>query len=261
MKLRKKLLLIFLVFLVLITLVIIISKDNKEDKNVVRFGYAYNIGQLPGVIGVEKGFFSQQGLEINSLILEGGKDITEAMLAGEIDFGLASSGGIIPAAVISDDIKIVATTSWWGGRKRLMIRKDLKIDNFPELINKKIAVRIGGTQYKNLLKLIDKSDLTKDDFKILNMKNSDAMVVLQIGDIDAYLCGEPDCAIIEYKGIGYELLNFDKTEIDPNFLMVRKQFMEENPDLVVRFLKGWINYQKFINSNFSDVAISFNPFI
>ncbi len=250
----KKKIKIFLITGILLIMLIIISVKTieKKEQPSINFGYAYNIGMLPGIVGVERNLFEKQGLKVNPRILTGGKEVVEAMIAGDIDFGLASSGNIIPAASKTDDIKIIATTSWGGGRKRLMIRKDLLINNFSELKSKKIAVKIGGTNYKNLLKLIELSNTNIKDFRIMNMKDDDAMVALQTKDIDAFLCGEPYCATMEYKDVAYELLNFDKTEKDPNFLLIRKDFMEKNPELVIEFLKAWIESVDFVNNNIDE---------
>src|SRR3989344_9406148 len=251
MKLNKKLLLLFLLILIIILLIFLKENDSNKE-NVVNFGYSYNSGQIPGLIGVEKSFFKNNGLEIKSVILKGGKEVIEAMLAREIDIGLSSSSNIIPASSKTDKIIIIASTSYGGGRKRLMIREDLEITNFNDLKNKKIAVRVASTQYKNLLKLIEEYNLTKSDFQILNMKGEDAIFALKTKDVDSYLCGEPDCATIEYNKIGYELLNFDKKETDPNFLIVRREFLENNPNLVIKFVKGWSDTIEYVNNNLEE---------
>lgn len=251
MKEKLKLLIVFVgVLLVLDVVFFITLLDRGEEQTVVRFGYAYNAGQLPAVVGIEKGFFSQRGINVKSRIMAGGKDTVEALVVGELDIGLASAGNIIPAVAQNADIYIIASASWGGGRKRVMVRKDLDVKGFSELRGRKIAIRHGSTNYKNFLKLINALNLTIGDFKILNMKTEDSMVALQLGEIDGLFCGEPDCAVIEYTGIGYELLNFDSSEVDPGFLVVNGKFLKEHPGLIMRFLEGWLESVDFVNNYF-----------
>lgn len=228
------------------------SSVEESPDTIIRFGYAYNAGQIPGLIAEENGMIADPGISVEFRLLNGGKDIVEALLADELDVGLSSTGNVIPAAAKTDDIVIIAATSYGGGRKRIMVREDLSISEFKELKGKKIAVRIGGTQHKNLLKIVQLNSMSIDDFDILNMKSADALVALQTGDIDAYVCGEPDCATIQFKNIGNELMNFEEISVDPNVVIASKEFAQAHPDEIVAFLRGWIKSIEYTNDNLVD---------
>lgn len=239
-------------FLVLIATTLLFSGclDEPRDPRTVRFGYKPTPGQLAGVIVVKQGFLAEQNIKVQEVILSSGSKIIEASIANDVDIGLASSTHIISAYTEGAEIVVLAGSSYGGGRKRLMVRSDLQANSVSDLVGKKVAIPTGGLTFKDFLKLLELNGLEESQFEIIKLdKSGDLAPALAGNQVDAVVCPEPNCAIIETEGIGWELANFEEISLDPNNVFARKSFVEENPELVKKFLRAWLKAESFIEGN------------
>src|SRR3989338_8460664 len=120
----------------------VISKPS-SDKIVLawsRFGLAF----APVVIAKEKGFWTEQGLDVDVVPFTSGKDALDAVIAGKADASTNADTPIVFAALGGEDrfaiVSGVAKTKSW-----VVANKDSGISNESDLKGKKLATRLGTT--------------------------------------------------------------------------------------------------------------------
>src|SRR3989344_9462314 len=90
MKLIKKYAIILITFLIIVGVLILLipnnhdSQSNEVDNN-IRIGYKTHVGFLPLFVAIDKGYFDEQGLEVELIEFESTDLMVQALLSGEID--------------------------------------------------------------------------------------------------------------------------------------------------------------------------------
>lgn len=149
---------------------------------------------------------------------------------------------IAPLAVVlrqqGADVKIV----YIGNRHEstLVTRKDLHIKDLQGLAGKTVAVpmRFSGHNL-SLLRLMEENNM-RGEINIVELNPPDMASALASGSLDAYYVGEP-FAVQTLKNGNSELL-FNVEEVWPSFIcnlvLVKQSLIEEDPDLVQKFVSG-----------------------
>lgn len=221
------------------------GKDKAESAQ-VNIGYFNNVthaqalymkaeGALENALGEEK--------EVTWTAFNAGPAEVEALFAEDIDIGYIGPVPAINANVKSDGDVVILSGATKGGAV-LITRKDAGITSVADLAGKNVAIpQIGNTQHLCLLNLLKENGLKPvtegGDVTISAVSNADVANTMERGDIDAALVPEPWGATLMENGA--ELL-LDYNEImggdyDVAVVVVRKEFLEENPDVVAKFLE------------------------
>ena len=113
-----------------------------------------------------------------------------------------------------------------------------------DLSGKVVAIpQIGNTQHLSLLQLLSDNGMKPasegGDVTVSAVENADVANMMERGDIDAALVPEPWGATLLEKGAEL-LMDYDdiymQGQYDVAVVVVRKEFMEANPELVEKFL-------------------------
>lgn len=124
-------------------------------------------------------------------------------------------------------------------------RKGAGIRSVGDLAGKSVAIpQTGNTQHLSLLKLLKDNDLKPvtdgGNVTVNAVANADVANTMQRGDIDAALVPEPWGATLLEQGaemvLDYRQIYLDG-KYDVAVVVVRKEFMENNPELVAKFLE------------------------
>jgi NitT/TauT family transport system substrate-binding protein len=163
----------------------------------------------PIVVAVERGFFKQEGLDVEYVPFRGGPDLAKAVIAGEIL--LAATGGtdILVFREAGMPIKMVATHTE-GNHFTLNVATD--IQQVGELKGKAIGVtRAGATTWIFARMLARQQGWDADrDVKIVGLGGLDAqLAALARREIHAYVWGDGG-AVTELQGKSKVLMRLDK---------------------------------------------------
>ena len=208
-------------------------------------------------IGIEKGYFKEQGLELKLENFKTAGDQIPLLATGKLDIG----GGAVNAGLfnaISRDIpmKIVAEKgSAFPGRSAsaLVIRKDLvdsgQFKDYADLKGKTIAVSsTDSAPHIELLKALEKGKLKESDVKIITMGFPDMNTAFANKAIDAAMFQEPLTSQAIEKGLIVRWK--ESADLYPNHtvgvVLYSPKFMSEHPDAakkyMVAYLKGVRDY-------------------
>jgi len=196
-------------------------------------------GPRPWVIGKAKGMFEKgMGVKIKWLQWPSGAAAISALGANEVDITRLGSSPTVAAIARGVDIYQIAISGAIARSERLIGRKN--IPNVAALEGKKIGYPPGSTAHYTLLAAMKVYNVNVAKTKLLSLKPSEMLAAWKRGDIDAAYVWGPFSHQMEGEG-GHELLATKDLRKDGyyawNDYVVRKEFADKHPDLIVKFLK------------------------
>jgi len=227
----------------------------------VHLGYFPNITHAIALVGVARGTF-QQALGLDKLdaskTFNAGPALIEALLAGDIDIGYVGPNPAINGYVKShgEALRIIAGAS--SGGALFIVRPDAHIQTPQDLNGKKLATpQKGGTQDVSLRHYLQQHGLKSTDqggnVQIIPTDNPNIVTEFKTGQIDGAWVPEPWASrlVLEAKGsvfVDERTLWPDKKFVTTN-VVVRKDFLDQHPDAVKKFLQAHVETVQYINSS------------
>lgn len=259
MKNLKKTGILFVMLMVLASM----SGCGKSDEKAttVNMGYFNNITHTQALLMKAEGKLESsfgEDITVKWNAFNAGPAEVEALFSGAIDIGYIGPVPAINANVKSNGDVVILSSATKGGAV-LVGRKGSGIKDVKDLSGKVVAIpQIGNTQHLSLLQLLSDNGLKPasegGDVTVSAVENADVANMMERGDIDAALVPEPWGATL--LGQGAELLmDYDdiymQGQYDVAVVVVRKEFMEANPELVEKFLKEHEAATKKVNEDTS----------
>jgi NitT/TauT family transport system substrate-binding protein len=170
----------------------------------VRIAYLQNdIHQLPCWVALEKGFFKKEGVKVEVAgIFKAGPELMSAFAAGALDMGYV---GVAPAttAVANKTARVVVLAQVNTEGSAIVVKKDGKVQNIPELVGKIAAVPGHATVQDSLFRrALLKFKTEPDQVKIMVLKPPEMIGALRTDQIDAFIAWEPYPAKAVTMGVG-----------------------------------------------------------
>jgi len=199
----------------------------------------YLVGfHAPIYLGKEKGFFSDQGIDLT--INEGRGSGVAAKVVGAKDdlFGVCDAGTMILSATKGIPIKAVMSpmnVSPFG----VISRADANIRTAKDLEGKRLAVTAGDSLTQLFPAVVTANDLDDSKIEMIFVDPASKVVSVLEKKADALL-GSADAQFfqIEAKGVKASALNFADIGVNTVGLSIiaHEDTIEEQPDLVRRFV-------------------------
>lgn len=168
---------------------------------------------LPLYLALEKGYFTEVGIDVERVKFEAPNQLIDAILSGQVDF--TSPSGAMGITGIADfknpgKIKIYAAA---GGdlvvsNDSLLVPMDSQISVVEELAGKKLGV-LPGIQWRTIATqlLANHGLIAGGDVVLVELAPGLQAPALASGEIDALLATEPMPTIVREKGIGKEIIH------------------------------------------------------
>ena len=229
----------------------------------VTMGYVPASIFAPIFVAKEKGYFAEQGIDMNLEPLPGGSDMVLLTASGDFDAGIGGTGPAFFNAVASGlPIKVIAPGHQEGSpvATPLMISKancdSGAIKSVADLKGKKVSVNARGATEYWLAQALGTAGLTLDDIQLETPAFPDAVVALQSGAIDAAMVGEPLATKAEQDGIAVRLLSdFPVQNIQPTMIFANQKWLDENPQLATGLVTAYLKAARDLtNGGFDDPA-------
>ncbi|MDR0358137.1 MAG: ABC transporter substrate-binding protein [bacterium] len=171
-----------------------------------------NVGVLPIAdvapiyLGVQKGFFKQQNLNLKLQTMQGGAAVASSVLGGSLDFGFAAAVNLILAKDQGLPVKIVANgnnaekagPAPWSA---IMVSADSPIKTVADLKGKTIAANaLKGVNELGTDGIAEKANVDVKTLKITAVDFPDMPAALDQKRVDAVGAPEPFLSAIKAKG-------------------------------------------------------------
>lgn len=232
----------------------------------------HSVFYAPQYAAITKGFFEEEGIEVDLIDAQGADKTMAALISGEADIGLMG-----PEASIyvynqgSDDyaINFAQLTKRDGS---FIVSRD-KIDNFTykDLEGKEIlGGRAGGVPLMTLEYLLKNEGLTIGEDTSLGQVNVRTDVQFGVmagafaaGEGDFTTAFEPTATQLVKEGNGYIVASVgqDAGEIPFTCYSATKSYMKDNSDLIQRFTNALYKGQQWVQSaSPEEIAEAMQPF-
>lgn len=231
------------------------AADQAGDRLRVGKAVVENIGFIPLDVGMEYGTFAKQGLAIDELNFAGGAKIAQAMTAGAVDISLSAGPDMAFVAKGAPEIAI-ASIAESPSFMAYVVGAQSQAHGIDDLKGKKVGITSPGSLTDWLAKDLNRAKGWSGD--------NDRVTGVAIGGstpatVSALKTGEVEASIVA-RQLGYQLeeqqqgrLLFDCAQyvgaIELYTIFANTTLTEQKPDLVRRFLKGWLDAIAFMKSH------------
>jgi NitT/TauT family transport system substrate-binding protein len=209
-----------------------------------------------------KGYFAQEGLDVNYAVGRGGVDVAKQVGAGNAPVGGIVADGPIVVRQNGVPIKIVAV---FGGRgfMQLVVRADAGIEKPADLKGKTISVMsYQDTTYYALLGLLASVGLSQDDVNIQSAGPTGVWEFVATGK-SVGMAGVPDwIPPIEAAGVKVKIMPTE--QYFPHMAQgigASDQIIKEKPELVRKVVHAALHGMKDVMDNPDQAATDFVKFV
>jgi NitT/TauT family transport system substrate-binding protein len=202
----------------------------------VRIAYvSRSILDMPYVIARDRGFFREEGLEVEFIFMKAIQTV-QAMLAGGVDFGTAT-GTAISAAVNGAEVRVVFALTDKPSFDMIALPN---ITHVQQMRGKKLGISAPGSLTEILARqilLVNKIPL--DQVTMLPLGTSDVTyIALKAGTIDATMLQVPQNFVAQEEGYRKIAAGADVYRAVQGGLTTTKPVIAERPEVVTRVIRA-----------------------
>jgi NitT/TauT family transport system substrate-binding protein len=223
-----------------------ISNQVSSPENRIRVGYIPIADCAQLYVGIEKGFFKEEGLDIELVSLAGGAKIIEALATGSIDIGFSNVISLILAR--ASGLRVVAIS---GGpiedenhkEHAILVRKDSPIRLPKDLDGKTIAINTRKNIDELFLRIyLEKNGVNPDKVKLVEIPFPNMESVLISGEVDAVASIEPYVTFALLHG-QVKVLDYNYIAIEPvveiSAYVASEDWLERNKKIADKFISAF----------------------
>lgn len=220
------------------------SADSKEAANYDGLTVTLGVQGSGGLLGKareEKWFeeeFEKLGVKVEWAEFQSGPPMTEAMASNRLDF--AGLGNMPIVAAQAADIPFTVISQLLVGKNNvaIIVPADSKLQAVTDLKGKKIAVAKGSNAYNFLYRGLETSGVKASDVEVIQLQPDEAQPAFETGSVDAWATWDPYITLNTLTGKGKVLTDGEQLGVlSPSFQIVRSEFAEKYPELVILYLK------------------------
>lgn len=239
------------VFLVLSSLFLIAS-GAAEAQTLVRMGVAQSsIGTLPFLAAEERGFFADEGIEVETFQFRGGAPTVQALASGSIDMCVCAGDHAVRLSHRGLSAKIVAGLTERHGYAMLALA-DSDVSGLEDLRGGTLGITSPGSLTDNSARSV-LSELGLDPDRDVRFASIGVGIpmkaALDTGSIDVGMFTTPDVQAVMAEGdykIVYDFRGWDYSALD---LVALDRYLNANADTARAFLRAVIRAQNLLHSD------------
>jgi NitT/TauT family transport system substrate-binding protein len=208
-----------------------------------------NIGTLPTAnaaamyLGMQEGFFEDEGLQVEPTVLQGGNEIITGMVSGDYDFGfvgyisagVAASQGVPVCVVTASD---AAGTSAEDDFQVMLAAGDSPINGPQDLAGRTIGINaLGGVAEVMIEAALDEAGVDPGSVEFIEIPFPEVPAAIASGRIDAGFTAEPFVTTVLDQG--GKVVFGPQSALAPEYpngsYAASEQYYLGNPDVIERF--------------------------
>ena len=246
------------------------EKIQEEAQNEATSGkliaYGESDPQVSGqqIIAEEKGFFKEEGLNIENKLMTGPDENASLVASGDAKICFGSMYNNISVAANGVKVKVVSPLVNAAGTQSVVARKGLEINSPKDLEGKKIGMTNGAGVLIAIRNMCEATGVDINKIQFVNLGVSDQLAALDRGDIDAMAAWEPWVGkAIDHGGtllFSGTKSNLPGAQGDVHWidfymtLQVTQDFYDKNPETVEKLLRALNKATNYINEHPEDAA-------
>lgn len=217
----------------------------------LRVAYSVWIGYGPLFIAEKKGFFKEQGLDVELVPIEDTKLRFASLVAGQIDL-MATSVDALPQYIKpTQSYRYVFGLDESSGADGILFSNSIKQPS--DLKGKSVAYGQGTVMEFFLSAVLEKAHLNLKDVETVNMTGGDAGSAFSTGQVDAAVTWDPYLSKGASSKYGYK---YTDTKSWPGLIadvmIARADKIGEQQDAIDRLYKAWAQAVDYTKTNPDD---------
>ncbi len=259
----KKFIIGIIICLIAVLSIFMFNKNKKEDntnlKKVKVAEVAHTIFYAPQYAALSKGYFKEEGLDIELILTPGADKVTSAVLSGDVNIGFCGSEASIYVYNSGEKDYIVSFAGLTKRDGAFLVSRN-KIDNFSlEDLKGKYVIggRKGGMPEMTFEYTLKENGISLDDLTIDTSIDFASMGGTFIGGLgDFVTLFEPSATQIENQGLGHVVAYIGEYggAVPYTAYNAKKSYIKKNKDVIEKFTKAvnkgldyvWNNDEKTI---------------
>ena len=214
------------------------------EKETIKLNVFTWAGYAPFILAEEKGFFTDEGVNVETTWIEDVGERRVAMASGNIDFESATLDIVSLNIVNGVDEVVVLELDRSNGGDGIVATNDIK--TVADLKGNTIATRAGDPGHFLLLYLLHEAGLSEDDVIIQDMDAGAAGAAFVAGQVDAAATWEPWISqAVEREDGSVLITSADAPGLIVDVLAGRTEFVDNNPEETKAVLRAWFKALKF----------------
>lgn len=211
---------------------------------------AQNASPISGVtmVAKAKGYFEDQGLDVEVLGFTSGRAALEAVIGGGAHIATTAEAPTTAAAMSGTPIAFLARTQYSDLKTLTATSSD--IDGIEDLEGKRIGYTAGTGGEVYSIKLLEAAGLTRDDVTLINLRPKEMAPAMSSGSIDAFNTWELHVANTQ-KALGEQVKLIDTSGIyaETFNIVTMVDYLKSHPDVLERFMKALLKAEAYILEN------------
>ena len=209
-----------------------------------------NINPVLMKIADVKGYFREEGLDVNLQLHSSGKAAIQSLLDGKADLAAAADTPIMFAMMKGARLSILATIDTSTKDDAIVARKDRGIASVSDLKGRKVGVTLGTAGDYFLDSYLVMNALSRKDVVIVEMKPEEMSEALSQGKIDAVSTWQPNVSNL-LKALGQRgiMLHSDSVYTQTFNLVSMQPLTRQRPEALRRLLRALVKAEGFAAAN------------
>lgn len=208
---------------------------------------------MPLLAAQEKGFWAENGLELEWLAMEGPAATFQALVAGSVDLGMSDVASAMLAASQGVPLKIVTdlkTSDYW----HIWVRADGPIRELKDLKGTRIVtMTMPSAPGAYGLFLLKVAGLSEKDVKLVRLRSPrERAAALRAGIIDAYVGATQSGMPLKVRGMVRSLISMKPylpEEWPMHVLFSHIEFIGKRPEVLKRTIRVFLRATEFVQDN------------
>jgi NitT/TauT family transport system substrate-binding protein len=228
----------------------------------VRIGYVPVMIFAPLFVANERGYFKEEGIEVELSPVQGGSDSVVQLAAGNFDAAVGGAGaGLFNAAQRGVKFTIVAPMHSekppLTSPLVISAKRADEIKSVADLKGKKVAINATGaaTEYW-LAQALEKNGLTINDVEVTTVAFPQVPAALESRSIDAAILGEPLTTINEDNGLVKVLAEDFIDGFHSTYLYMGEPLLKEKPEVAKGFMRAYLRASRDLQGDYMNLDIA-----
>ena len=265
-----KKIIVIIILLIIISLFFLFSQEKDKVLRKIKIAeVAHSIFYAPQYVAHSLGYFEEQGLDVEILLVPGADKVAAAVLSGDVEIGFCGSEATIYIYNQGQDDYLVNFANLTKRDGSFIVSRE-KIDNFTleDLKGKTIiGGRMGGMPEMTLEYTLKQAGIDpKNDLYIDTSIEFASMSGAFIGGTGDFVSlFEPNALQLEQQGFGYVVASLGELGgvVPYTTYNTKKSFIESNPEVIEGFNKAIQKGLDYVHNNdaknIAEVIIDYFP--
>ncbi len=222
----------------------------------IRIGYLPVIIQAPLFVGIERGYFADEGIDFELDVIASGNDAVVQLAAGNFDVAMGgANAGLFNAAARGLAFTIVAPMHGEAPPNAtpliISANRTDAITDVADLRGKTVAVHAFGTAIEYwMAEALAQGGLTMDDVNLVAVPFPNMAPALDSGEIDAAVLTEPLVAIAQQQELIAVLSDDFIEDFVVSFVYMNNDWLTNNPEVAERFMRGYMRAMRDLQGDY-----------